>query len=159
MLYCKLNGVVRVLSVTVFIFLLYFSLYVGNNINPKLPLEYHHNMSTTSSSSSSSSSIIIINQRVDTSQTNGIHSSIPVATSSSSSLIMKEKPKIKIENEKSSSSNSSSNNNNSSNNNGNIYYRSAVDIDYNPHLNSVFGLNLMEGGNMNIKEEEYMSSR
>lgn len=71
---------------------------------------------------------------------------------------MKEKPKIKIENEKSSLSNSSSSNNNS-NNNGNIYYRSAVDIDYNPHLNSMFGLNLMEGGNMNIKEEEYMSSR
>jgi hypothetical protein len=71
---------------------------------------------------------------------------------------MKEKPKIKIENEKSSSSSNSSSNNNS-NNNGNIYYRSAVDIDYNPHINSVFGLNLMEGGNMNIKEEEYMSSR
>jgi len=81
-----------------------------------------------------------------------MQASLPVvisSSSSSSSIIIKEKSnlhQIKIENDK------------SSNNNNNIYYSSAVDIYYKPHLHSTFGLTLMDG-NMNIKEEEYMSSR
>ena len=69
------------------------------------------------------------------------------ATTTTTTTNAKEKPnlnRIKIESDKSS--------------NSSIYYRSSVDIDLKPHLSNTLGLSLIDGC-VNIKEEEYMSSR